>query len=430
MPELDINVALAFLDGLDPIGRHTLASEAPFGRDGLPKWEGGCTFEAHQRNGLIEEIRKRQARGSNIYYGVNRPCPVGEQRGLNGKCNVDDIIAIRALAFDIDITKRPFEHEHLIEFINRTLVGALRPSFLVNSGGGYQLIYVLEKPIKVAVVRPAANEDLDEEQAHTNAQARADRSAITRLSYEFECFLRSQAPQSLMNRIKIDNMSNVDRVMRLPGTVNYPKAEKRAKKQVDALSRVEIDYQCKCDIFAVRQKVPCLSVAPTPANRPKIIRLNKNWPNTRKIRIACDFLKNNVEEIDDNNWYTYNVMFPLISAIHDPIDPISEEDAFDCFMEALSGGKRFGVMGRGPGYFKRQSKSHHPELPPRVNSVRTLGTLFAQCKKRGMKFPWVDSVFWDDDFERMRKELSRPGPVFDDEELYKEICALLKRGER
>jgi hypothetical protein len=128
MSELDINAALTFLDRLDRGGRHALASEAPFGRDGLPKWEGGGTYEAHQRDWLIADIKKRQARGSNVYYSVNRPCSAGEQQGFNGKCNVDDIIAIRALAFDIDIIKRPFDPAHLFGFIDRTLVGALRPS--------------------------------------------------------------------------------------------------------------------------------------------------------------------------------------------------------------------------------------------------------------------------------------------------------------
>lgn len=75
MPKLDVNQALAFLDLLDPGGRHTIASEAPFGRFGRdPKWEIGETFEAQQRQQLIEDIQKRQARGSNVYYSVNRPC--------------------------------------------------------------------------------------------------------------------------------------------------------------------------------------------------------------------------------------------------------------------------------------------------------------------------------------------------------------------
>jgi hypothetical protein len=81
MPELDINAALAFLDILDPGGPHTIASEHPTnGPNGNPKWEGGATFEAHQRDWLIAEIRRRQGRGSNLYYGVNRPCSAGEHR--------------------------------------------------------------------------------------------------------------------------------------------------------------------------------------------------------------------------------------------------------------------------------------------------------------------------------------------------------------
>jgi hypothetical protein len=104
MPELDINAAITFLEMLDPGGRHTIASEHPTnGPNGIPKWEGGATYEAHQREWLISDIKKRQARGSNVYYGVNRPCSAGEQQGFSGKCSVNDIIAIRALAFDIDL---------------------------------------------------------------------------------------------------------------------------------------------------------------------------------------------------------------------------------------------------------------------------------------------------------------------------------------
>jgi hypothetical protein len=77
MPDLDISAALAFLDMLDAGGRHVIASEAPFGGfNGGPKWEEGATYEAPKRKYLIEDIQKRQARGSNVYYGVKRPCDV------------------------------------------------------------------------------------------------------------------------------------------------------------------------------------------------------------------------------------------------------------------------------------------------------------------------------------------------------------------
>jgi hypothetical protein len=75
-----MSAALAFLDMLDPGGRHTIASEHPFcGRDGGPKWEGGASYEPIQREWLVADIKRRQARGANVYYGVNRPCHVREQ---------------------------------------------------------------------------------------------------------------------------------------------------------------------------------------------------------------------------------------------------------------------------------------------------------------------------------------------------------------
>ena len=83
---------------LDPNGRHTIASEAPFGgKDDGPRWMGGATFEASQRDDLIADIQDPHARGWNVYYGVNRPRSALNQQGSRGKCNVEDIIAVRAL---------------------------------------------------------------------------------------------------------------------------------------------------------------------------------------------------------------------------------------------------------------------------------------------------------------------------------------------
>ena len=153
MPELDISAAIAFLDMLDPGGRHTIASEHPTnGPNGTPKWEGGATFEPIQREMLAADIKRRQARGANVYYGVNRPCPVGQQQGFNGKCNADDIIAIRALAFDIDLFQE-------ISLIESGLSSALRPSLIINTGGGLHLLYLLSQTVNVSLYRPPQSDD-------------------------------------------------------------------------------------------------------------------------------------------------------------------------------------------------------------------------------------------------------------------------------
>jgi len=60
-----------------------IPSEAPFGsRDGGPLWERGSTYEADERAALIKDIRQRQARGSNVYYSVNRPVAAEQRIGL------------------------------------------------------------------------------------------------------------------------------------------------------------------------------------------------------------------------------------------------------------------------------------------------------------------------------------------------------------
>jgi hypothetical protein len=225
MLTLDIDQALRFLDALDPGGRHAL-NEAPFGGPGGgPKWEHGATYDANTRAALIADIQRRQKRGSNVYYSVNRPCPVAEQQGSNGKCNVDDIVAIRALAFGIDL----YQDMSMIEM---GLSGALLPSFIINTGGGFHLIYLLSETINVNLYRPPKTDD----ERKINKILIETRSAVTALGNDFEALLRRR-----FQKLKIDSMSNVDRVMRLPGTVNCPKAEKRDKGQVEALAYIAKD---------------------------------------------------------------------------------------------------------------------------------------------------------------------------------------------
>jgi hypothetical protein len=411
----DIEQALYFLDMLRPEGRHTLASEAPFGgAGGGPRWESGATYEHEQRPLLVKDIEARQARGSNVYYSVNHPCPVTEQKGQRGKCNVEDIITINALAFDIDIIKRPFDSALLVEFIDREFLGVLRPSLLINTGGGFHLIYILHQPHNVALFRPAIGDD----QEHANNQAKDDRKNITILAQDFEILLRQKVPSSLKEYIKIDNMSNVDRVMRLPGTINYPKAEKIAKGQAPALAHIAIDYHCKCDMFELRKKVPRVIVAP-PSNvhkLPFVQRSNSKWPPYRKALDCCEFIRDH-ELADFNEIYVKKVMLPLIGAWLD--EELTVEEAEECFLEAVSGGARYGMPGRGLGYFKRQFRSH---LGSRRNDHAHLGTLIAFCKEHGYFLPWKDEVSWEDEFLRQKEDLSKPTVVsFDVRKLIGEL---------
>jgi hypothetical protein len=408
MPTLDINQALRFLEMLDPGGRHIIASEAPFGgKDDGPLWERGRTFEPHERELLIADIEKRQARGSNVYYGVNRPRRVSDQQGSYGKCNTDDIIGIRALAFDIDLFRDA-------DALNAKLAGELRPSLIINTGGGLHLIYLLNKAINVNLYRPPAN--AEEEQV--NALLVELRAFITRLAHDFEALLRALFPQC-----EIDNMSNVDRVMRLPGTVNYPKAEKRARGQVEALAHIVIDNQIKCDPQKLRKRVPRVLPARTRAQKflaPK----DSLWPPYRKAKALCEFIRDN-GLADTNEIYTHWVMLPLIGMIHDE-NELSLEEAEECFLEAVSGGERYGSIGQG--YFRRQWRSHRPELARQ--GAKSIGSLIKFCRDHGMTLPWSTTVVaWQPDFERQENELREVSTKLTSEDVI-ELRSIIDGGRR
>jgi hypothetical protein len=296
------------------------------------------------------------------------------------------------LAFDIDfITKKdPDLVKALLAFIDDHLIGALRSSLVIDSGGGFQVIYLLREIIDV--------------------QSSPDqRRAITNLAHDFEALLRSHVPSSLADRIKIDSMSNADRVMRLPGTVN-PKAEKRAKGQEEALAHIVVDYRHKCDIRALRDHVPCVRAAqPAQPKRPYVQRANDPWTPFKKAQFCCEYVRD-CGAADTNEWYSWNVMFPLLGeAIN---GNITWDEAEDLFLEAVNGGERYGSPGRGLAYFKRQWRSH---LHSSRNGLRTLGSLIDACKKLGMPIPWKDTVIWEDSYEEQLAAIRKLNQTVDDD---------------
>lgn len=406
--ELNIQAALQFLDMLEPNGRHTIASEAPFGGpDNGPLWEAGSTFNFDQRELLIKDIQKRQARQSNVYYSVNKPCKISERQGKGGKNNIDDIIAIRALAFDIDFTSFARDQEAVLTFIDKDL--ELKPSLVINTGGGFHLIYLLDKRHKVTLYRPAKTDGEKSE----NEKMIANRTFATNLGHDFETLLRAKLKDL---PIKVDNMSNIDRVMRLPGTVNYPKAEKIAKGQEVALSYIAKNYDCKYDILNLRSAIPMIQKQRVDIVRqPFVPRKNSKWTAYKKALACVEFIRDN-GLADTNEWYTLNVMLPLIGAIHDEneANQLTIDEATELFLEAVSGGARYGTMGRGQGYFMRQWKSHRPEFPRLGN--KSLGGLIWAAKEAGMKLPWVAEVMWEEDYLRQKAELEAKKTVISQED--------------
>src|SRR5205814_7166683 len=140
----------------------------------------------------------RQHNGvANLYWSVNPP-----NRELDKKARREDILEVRLLHVDID----PRAGEELAEERQRALAlltdrkpaTVPEPSFIIDSGGGYQAFWLLTQPIPI-------NGDMN----------RAEE--LKRYNQQLEIVFGG------------DSCSNIDRIMRLPYTVNIPDEKKRRK---------------------------------------------------------------------------------------------------------------------------------------------------------------------------------------------------------
>ncbi len=154
--------------------------------------EGLCTW-------LDEYNGKR-----NIYFHVNTT-----MRALGKKAGREDIMSVDWFHVDID----PRADEDLDEERKRALgllttnlpEGVPAPSVVIFSGGGYQGFWKLEEPILIDGDLPKA-----EDAKRYNVQ--------------------------LEIRFGADNCHNIDRIMRLPGTINIHDVRKRKKGRTPTLA--------------------------------------------------------------------------------------------------------------------------------------------------------------------------------------------------
>ncbi len=138
---------------------------------------------------------KRSAAGFNLYFTLNEPAA-----GKAKKPAKADIVTVRGVCADVDAKN------------GRTLDGALAavrgrpgpaPAFIIATGGGYQPVWLFDPAVP----------------ASPDAVARAEATG-----------------RQIADLMGGDAVQNVDRILRLPFTVNHPNARKRADGRVAALS--------------------------------------------------------------------------------------------------------------------------------------------------------------------------------------------------
>jgi hypothetical protein len=98
MPEPNTELALAFLDILDPKGRHDLFAIHPDLKERQPGKTEASTFLADERADTRDWINEEQGR-RNIYYTVNQ---AKDFESLEQRLKKSDIGQIRAIVADVD----------------------------------------------------------------------------------------------------------------------------------------------------------------------------------------------------------------------------------------------------------------------------------------------------------------------------------------
>jgi hypothetical protein len=236
----------------------------------------------------------------NLYFSVN-----AAKSELTKKATKADIAALNALHVDLDAPDGTDLERAKANFLARLKAYRLPPSVILDSGGGLQGFWLIHKPI--AVNGPDSI-------GHFEACNR-------RLETEFGG----------------DHCHNIDRIMRLPGTVNLPNAVKRAKGREKSLATVvEADWECRYEIDQFEPMLPPGKTTNETANGPvsdaaeELACILKSLPSR---------LVNGLREahVSDRSGRIFSVVAQLAERNFD--DPTIERIIHSC----VSGGRRLEI---------------------------------------------------------------------------------------
>lgn len=201
------------------------------------------TFTASQLGEMRDWIEERQGK-QNVYFTVN---PV--MRPLQSKAKKTDIRGMVAIHVDVD--PRPgepleSERERALKLLREFKP---KPTVIIDSGGGFQGFWVL-----------------DQEHRTDGSEERA--AELEAYNLQVEVLLQADA------------CHNIDRIMRLPGTVNIPGEKKRKKGRQPALAHVvDVDWSL---IYPLRQFTAAPRVQVPDGSGPTV-KLSGNLPRLESL---------------------------------------------------------------------------------------------------------------------------------------------------
>lgn len=184
--------ALDFLKKFRPKGWLNIVSIHPESEDVTGLTVNVSNPEEWQRVQSFINIRKDT---ENLYFTVNEP----KAGAPHSKLKKDDIETIHCFYTDTDPEKNkdPAEERTRLETLTHAIVNDNKApcSFAIDSGGGFQQFWMLQEPVPADKFREVAE------------------SIGRKLAY----------------KLNADSIHNIDRLMRIPGTMNLPGPKKRER---------------------------------------------------------------------------------------------------------------------------------------------------------------------------------------------------------
>lgn len=192
--EYDVNGAKEFLETFRPESDWLLSTKHP-------EVKGLRThlYNDENRNEFVDDIEAAIEAGFSIYYHVNET-PLS----FTKRASKEDIVACPFLHIDVDPRdgkELVAERSRILSLLESPPADVPHPTVIIDSGGGFQALWKLESPLSV-------------EEAEARNKWLADRLGGDR------------------------GATDASRILRLPGTVNYPNEKKQAKGRVAAPAKL------------------------------------------------------------------------------------------------------------------------------------------------------------------------------------------------
>lgn len=195
-----------------------------------------------------------QGKDRNIYFTVN---PVLREK--QKKPSREDIKSLAWLHVDIDPRAGEdikTEQERALKILQGCeTMGVPKPTVIVFSGGGYQGFWKILEPFEIN-----GAEDKYEDAKRYN--------------------------QQLEILFGADNCHNVDRIMRLPGTINRPDERKKKKGRVEALATLvewNEDHIYPLEKFTPAPRVQAAAGSGLTPGGSKLVKVNENTPRLGSV---------------------------------------------------------------------------------------------------------------------------------------------------